>query len=181
MSIRLPELRHLSYRWELPTYIKEQCDYYFLDRVNFPQLASEAILTPEGHHIEKHGIKFQIVFQNGALEDYAICIRQEQSGNPCVHKTFWLSYRSISYDWNGEVKTHSIVLVQPARDKKRSMDDRTKELSDFINNAQDNKEKTIRKCIVHGLNYGMGPRPLLTFASAVADSLDKMENEKDTD
>lgn len=120
MTINLPELRNLSYRWELPTTIREACDYHFLDRVNFPQLASEATLEGKDFYIEKHGIKFQVTFQNGALESYAECLKQEQLGNPCVHKTFWLSYRSMSYKWKGEVKTISIVLVQPARPKVRS-------------------------------------------------------------
>lgn len=123
VTINLPELRNLSYRWELPTSIKEACDYHFLDRLSYPQLADAVQLGKDKQasmYIEKHGIHFQIVFQNGAEVSYTECMKRELAGEPCVHKTFWLSYRSMSYKWNGEVKTISIVLIQPARPKVRS-------------------------------------------------------------
>lgn len=121
VTINLPELRNLSYRWELPTSIREACDYHFLDRLSYPQLADAITLAKDGTvQLEKHGIFFTAVFQNGSELIYSECLQRELKGDPCVHKSFWLSYRSMSYKWNGEVKTISIVLIQPARPKVRS-------------------------------------------------------------
>lgn len=121
MTINLPELRHLSYRWELPTSIIQACDHHFLERLTYPELA-DLVRIGQGAeiYIEKHGVQFKIVFQNEAELSYAECMKRELQGESCVHKTFWLSYRSMSYKWNGEVKTISVVLVQPARPKVRS-------------------------------------------------------------
>lgn len=120
MPINIPPMRYITSRWELPSSIQEMCDHYFLERLSFPDLANSTKLQDGKLCIHKHGTDFQIVFQMGAEKVYSDCLANEAKGDPCIQKTFWLSYRSITWSWNGEEKTDSIVLVQAARDKVRS-------------------------------------------------------------
>lgn len=121
MSINIPPMRYITSRWELPTAIQEACNHYFLERLSFPDLANSTELQDGKLCINKHGTNFQIVFQLGAEKIYADCLAKEAKGDPCIQKTFWLSYRSITWSWNRQEKTDSIVLVQAARDKVRSL------------------------------------------------------------
>lgn len=164
MTINLPELRNLSYRWELPRTIIDACDYHFLDRVNYPQLASEIKIDTKAEiFIRKHNINFKVVFQNGAEVKYAECMQRELKGEPPVHVTFWLSYRSMSYKWNGEVKTISIVLVQPARPKVRSG---SQELKFFQGNKID--RAWIDDCDCHKKDTALRTYKAFSAADAIA-------------
>lgn len=196
MSIKLPAMRMLCFRWCLPAPIAEGCDYYFLDRPSFPDFASSLHMKEGRLHITKHGVDFEVVFQNDSEVLYAECLKKELQGDPCVQVTFWCSFRSMTFEFGEVSQTRSVVLVQPARDKVRSrepkeVDRHTGKLrwhgakygtqlvtADYlgdVSNLPITEEKaaelvkTFREMYPH----------TTTFADRVANSLDKMENEND--
>lgn len=121
MSIKLPDMRLLCFRWCLPAPIAEACDYYFIDRPSFPDLANSLQIMKDGKvSINRHGVDFEVVFQNEAEVLYTDCMKKELAGDPCVQVTFWCSFRSITFEWAGVKQTRSVVLVQPAKVKARS-------------------------------------------------------------
>ena len=173
MSIKLPVMRMLCYRWMLPQTVAEQCDCYFLDRPTFPDFANSLQMVNSRLHINRHGIDFEVVFQNGAEVTYADCIKKELAGDPCVQVTFWCSFRSLTFEWAGTEHKRAVVLVQPAREKVRSREPNPNLFKDarFIAHAICNEHK------VKAANLAELYTP--TFADRVANSLDKMENEND--
>lgn len=173
MSIKLPVMRMLCYRWMLPQTVAESCDYYFLDRPSFPDFANSLKIMVDGKvMVERHGIDFEVVFQNGAEVTYADCMKKELQGDPCVQVTFWCSFRSLTFEWDGVTHTRSVVLVQPAREKVRSRAPNHSLFKEahFIAQAVCNEHKSKAAKFYELFTP--------TFADHVANSLDKMENEE---
>jgi hypothetical protein len=175
MSIKLPVMRMLCYRWMLPQTVAEQCDYYFLDRPSFPDFANSLQMKDSRLHINRHGIDFEVVFQNGAEVTYADCIKKELAGDPCVQVTFWCSFRSLTFEWAGTEHKRAVVLVQPAREKVRSREPR------IVSIGMPSKGfGGVSYTDLIGANVSVSVKSRgLTYADAIATSLDKMENEND--
>lgn len=186
MSIKLPVMRMLCYRWMLPQTVAEQCDYYFLDRPSFPDFANSLKIMVDGKvTVERHGVDFEVVFQNGAEVAYADCMKKELQGDPCVQVTFWCSFRSLTFEWAGVTHTRSVVLVQPAREKVRSREPAQKLrwhseaygvgqiTADVIGKTVVTAEKASEMLADFRKSYPLNPT---TFADRVANSLDKMES-----
>lgn len=188
MSIKLPVMRMLCYRWMLPQTVAEQCDYYFLDRPSFPDFANSLQMKDGKLRINRHGVDFEVVFQNAAECLYADCIKKELDGDPCVQVTFWCSFRSLTFEWAGTEHKRAVVLVQPAREKVRSREPKDKlrwhseaygvgqVTADVISRTVVTEEKAAKLLAELRKSY---PFPATTFADRVANSLDKMENEND--
>ena len=105
MTIKLPVMNHLAQRWNLPPFIVELCDYYRLKRMPASEFFFNSILTCEGKlEIQEAGLTFQVIFQNGMP--------------PAKFTEFWVSFRSMTFEFQGKMETKSIALVQPVKEGK---------------------------------------------------------------
>lgn len=120
MTLSLPLMNNLCKRWNLPTPIREACDLYFLRRISDPEFVSLLIQGEEPGQvfIREFGVAFEVVFLNDSLRVYTKNGEKEQRSEP--NDTFyWLSFRSITFDFQGTKCTKSYVLVQVDRPRIR--------------------------------------------------------------
>lgn len=111
MTIKLPVMNYLAQRWNLPSAIVDQADFYQLRRMACEELDAKATYS-EGKGsrrevIHEAGIEFELVFQKGA-ELYR-------------YPEYWVSFRSLTFEFQGRMQTKSFALVQPVLDKKGSV------------------------------------------------------------
>lgn len=117
MSIPLPLMNNLCKRWILPDHIKNNCDLYYLKHISDIEFARTVQLKDTHIVFREHGIDFEVIFQHGAAETYTRCgeLEKRKESND-VH--YWLSFRSLTFDWNGKDCTKSYVLVQVDKGQK---------------------------------------------------------------
>lgn len=113
--ISLPLMNNLCKRWILPEHIQAQCDHYFLRNISDTILAGSLVATEEGMFIQDAGVNFQVIFMYDAAQTYSQYPLWVKSGLPEPH--YWCSFRSLSFEWNGEVCTKSYVLIQVDKGK----------------------------------------------------------------
>lgn len=118
MSIPLPLMNNLCKRWILPDHIKNNCDLYYLKHISDIEFARTVQLKDTHIVFREHGIDFEVIFQHGAAETYTRCgeLEKRKESND-VH--YWLSFRSLTFDWNGKDCTKSYVLVQVDKGQKK--------------------------------------------------------------
>lgn len=113
--ISLPLMNNLCKRWILPEHIQAQCDHYFLRNVSDTILVGSLIPTEEGVFINDSGVSFQVIFMYDAAQTYSQAQRWINSG--MKEPNYWCSFRSLSFEWNGETITKSYVLIQVDKGK----------------------------------------------------------------
>lgn len=113
--ISLPLMNNLCKRWILPAHIQAQCDHYFLRNVSDTVLVESLIATEDGMLIQDAGVYFQVIFMYDAAQVYSQSQRWTNAGLPEPH--YWCSFRSLSFEWNGETITKSYVLIQVDKGK----------------------------------------------------------------
>lgn len=113
MSLSLPLMNNLCKRWTLPEHIKKDCDFYFLRSYSDQELVQILRAFPDetGLYIQEYGINFTVIFQHGADKVY---IRNGELAkrNEPNNTSYWCSFRSITFEWQGVACTKSYVLVQ---------------------------------------------------------------------
>lgn len=112
--ISLPLMNNLCKRWILPEHIQAQCDHYFLRNVSDTVLAGSLIPTEEGMFIHEGGVNFQVIFMYDAAQVYSRAKFQVpwDGKKEYSEPSYWCSFRSLSFEWNGETCTKSYVLIQ---------------------------------------------------------------------
>lgn len=112
--ISLPLMNNLCKRWILPEHIQAQCDHYFLRNVSDTVLAGSLIPTEEGMFIHEGGVNFQVIFMYDAAQVYSRAKFQVpwDGKKEYSEPSYWCSFRSLSFQWNGETCTKSYVLIQ---------------------------------------------------------------------
>lgn len=118
MSIPLPLMNNLCKHWTLPNHIIRKCDLYYLKHISDPEFAA-AVQVKDTHMIlREHGVDFEVIFQHGAAQVYTHCGELDKRKEPNdVH--YWLSFRSLTFSWNGKDCTKSYVLVQVDKGQKK--------------------------------------------------------------
>lgn len=114
MSLSLPLMNNLCKRWTLPEHIKKDCDFYFLRSYSDPEFVQELKVFPDGTglYIQEYGTNFTVIFQHGADRVYTRNGELAKKGEPCNNTSYWCSFRSITFLWQGVACTKSYVLVQ---------------------------------------------------------------------
>lgn len=108
MTIKLPVMNFLTQRWALPNYIVEQADYYTLRKVTCFELERRLqwIEGEELPRIQQDGLTFLVVFQHGA----------DKLWYENKITSFWVSFRSLTFEFQGSMVTKSYALVQPVKE-----------------------------------------------------------------
>lgn len=114
MSLSLPLMNNLCKRWTLPEHIKKDCDFYFLRSYSDSDFVQELKVYPDGTglYIQDYGTNFTVIFQHGADKVYIRNGELAKKGEPCNNTSYWCSFRSITFNWQGVACTKSYVLVQ---------------------------------------------------------------------
>lgn len=114
MSLSLPLMNNLCKRWTLPEHIKKDCDFYFLRSYSDAEFVQELKVFPDGTglYIQEYGTNFTVIFQHGADKVYTRNGELAKKGEPCNNTSYWCSFRSITFLWQGVACTKSYVLVQ---------------------------------------------------------------------
>lgn len=108
MSIQLPILNNLCKRWILPPHFRNQCDLYFLRNYSQKEMQNQLDYAEQVPFIRELGVNFEVLFMYEAQEVFMQNLSDKEPS--AVH--YWLSFRSLSFEWNGETCTKSFVLVQ---------------------------------------------------------------------
>lgn len=158
MTIKLPVMNYLAQRWNLPSTIVDAADFYQLRRMSCEELDARATYS-EGKGsrrevIHEAGIEFDLVFQKGA-ELYRF-------------PEYWVSFRSLTFEFQGKLQTKSFALVQPVLDKKGSVARRASASVQSAETPESQKthaEGTHAERAKPALMYnGCGAAKFLTFA-----------------
>ncbi len=144
MSLSLPLMNNLCKRWTLPEHIKKECDFYFLRSYSDAELVQLLRAFPDatGLYIQEYGINFTVIFQHGADKVYVRNGELAKRNEP-NNTSYWCSFRSITFQWQGVDCTKSYVLVQVDKGVK-DFKDLTRERAVGTPRGQlDSLEKTI--------------------------------------
>lgn len=156
--ISLPLMNNLCKRWILPEHIQAQCDHYFLRNVSDTVLAGSLIPSEEGMFIHEGGVNFQVIFMYDAAQVYSKH-HQYRLQNP--EPSYWCSFRSLSFEWQGVIQTKSYVLIQV--DKGRETKDLIGARAPKAPEAGERFRQEVLKPMAHAERYGMGAERFVSF------------------
>lgn len=110
--IPTPVMNNLCKRWNLPTHIKQNCDFFFLRNWTDQELLRKVEFPVPGpeeqvFRIKECGVSYEVVWMYEAQEVFLAGGTQN-----LAPAKYWLSFRSMTFCFAGKQVTKSFALVQ---------------------------------------------------------------------